>query len=162
MGAALARVRGQARTPKGPSQGQARGPSPRRCLNPSVGREGVHLDMHSHLYPSLCKLPAVEGKDLGNHLSPAQHLLGRNLRLGLWAGGQGEEWERRGEGNLSRQAGGPVSGWGQVSRWSPGSGWDKARLMGSAHPGLGPGHTCAGPAGRQPQGLRRHHHPEAG
>lgn len=92
----------------------------------------------------------------GNHLSPAQHLLGRKLRLGCWGSGQGEERERQGEGNLSRQAGGPVSGWGQVS------GWDKARLKGSAHPGLRPGHTCAGPAGHQPQGLRRHHYLEAG
>lgn len=48
--------------------------------------------MHTRLYLSLCKLPAVEGKDLGNHLSPAQHLLGRKLRLGLGGSGQGEEW----------------------------------------------------------------------
>ena len=126
---------------------------------PQCGQRGC-APSHAHAsVPESVQTPSCGGKGPGKPPVSSSAPAWKETEAGV--GGE-RAGRGMGEGNLSRQAGGPVSGWGQVSQWSPGSGWDKARLTGSAHPGLGPGHTYAGPAGRQPQDLRRHHHPEAG
>lgn len=82
---------------------------------PQCGQKGAHTSVPQ----SLCKLPAVEGKDLGNHPSPVQHLLGRNLRLGL-AGEQAGRGTGEARGRQLEQSGrGTVSGWGQADGQCP-------------------------------------------